>query len=601
MKVLLRIEVLLLLALLSCISPARAATLDSIHQVKTGTGQTYIIVYSPDATTAQIDIYFRVGSVFEPDSIHGVTLAITRIFDQQFRQMISTRPASRIVYQSMVDPEQTRFHIECPSGDIGLVCSWANQVIMHPKFDATTLAAVQTDLVAEIESNRSNPNSRDDSALLSHLWSADYHKLTLYQDEAGIVKLTPAALKKFHNHYFLPLNNYITITGATDVIETCQMMEKVFVDFVTKEFNPEYIVNVLDFKPVVNYTQLIASNTRSHPVATISYQAPGARQDRRSAYCAYILAELINDPDGRIQKNYRQAGMNNLRAAYTCNNYSGVFKISVECDSGKYMSMYSVLSRLMDEVNQKGYFKDGELEVAGRNIGIRLKEYKDNAITDYLHQSMRFRFSGDEYFFTSMPDSLRSIRPSQMESYIVRYFRNVCGVKLLYTPTGTIQPTDIDEKYYELDSRIGDVIWHYRDNQTRLETDSDRTKLQLLIQWLKINPDMQIQVNGIADAHEHSKVYDDTIMHFINTDSTFHKAMPDKIKKRALPTESMRAMRIMKQIYESGITFDRITGTSMVFHSATSEQAAKNRRCTITLEKQKPKLSLYEYHFGNKR
>ena len=63
----------------------------------------------------------------------------------------------------------------------------------------------------------------------------------------------------------------------------------------------------------------------------------------------------------------------------------------------------------------------------------------------------------------------------------------------------------------------------------------------------------------------------------------------------------MRAMKIAKALYESGITEDRITGTSMVFTSDSKETAAANRKCTLTFEKIKPRMSLYEYHFGKKK
>jgi hypothetical protein len=38
-----------------------------------------------------------------------------------------------------------------------------------------------------------------------------------------------------------------------------------------------------------------------------------------------------------------------------------------------------------------------------------------------------------------------------------------------------------------------------------------------------------------------------------------------------------------------------------VFTSDSDEGAANNRKCTVTMEKIQPRVSLYEYHFGKKK
>jgi hypothetical protein len=158
-----------------------------------------------------------------------------------------------------------------------------------------------------------------------------------------------------------------------------------------------------------------------------------------------------------------------------------------------------------------------------------------------------------------------------------------------------------DQQYFPLDESVGDIRFTYDLNKTEIETDEARQNLRRIIQWLRINTDMHVQVNGFSDEGEFVKSYDDSVLRFIDSTVTFHKAMPDVTRKGYLRIEFMRAMRIAKALYEAGITPDRITGTSMVFTSDTKEAAAANRKCTITLEKIKPHPSLYEYHFGHKK
>lgn len=64
--------------------------------------------------------------------------------------------------------------------------------------------------------------------------------------------------------------------------------------------------------------------------------------------------------------------------------------------------------------------------------------------------------------------------------------------------------------------------------------------------------------------------------------------------------ETMRAMRIVKYLYENGIDANRLSGTSMCFSSNGRNEALANMKCTISLEKLRDKVSLFEYHYGKK-
>lgn len=188
-----------------------------------------------------------------------------------------------------------------------------------------------------------------------------------------------------------------------------------------------------------------------------------------------------------------------------------------------------------------------------------------------------------------------------MRRYTTDYFSDHSGIRCLVTSEDLSKDTSNEQPYYPLDENIADTKFTYELNKTDIETEEAKQDLKKLIQWLKINPDVHVQINGFADEGEYMKAYSDTVLRFIDSTPTFHKAMPDITKKGYLRIEFMRAMKIAKAIYEAGITDDRISGTSMVFKSDTKEAAAENRKCTVTLEKIQPRVSLYEYHFGKKK
>ena len=144
---------------------------------------------------------------------------------------------------------------------------------------------------------------RTDVAIKTHLWGKDYKKLNVYGDKTTYTRITSSQFTNFHDKFFLPLNSMVVVTGTFNETEVANRLEKVFDDFRTKEFNPELIRRVIEFKPIINTVQLI-SEAKGPALATIAFQNPGARQDRSATYCAYMLSALINDKNGRIAKGY---------------------------------------------------------------------------------------------------------------------------------------------------------------------------------------------------------------------------------------------------------------------------------------------------------
>jgi hypothetical protein len=293
--------------------------------------------------------------------------------------------------------------------------------------------------------------------------------------------------------------------------------------------------------------------------------------------------------------------LNDFKAVYTEYNFYGTFVLSADPGGSNFVNAFSQMNRLISDITQKEYFKEGEIETAQKSIEVEFNSLKSVNPKAFLDMVIKFRFSNDENYFNSLSDSIKSVNVDHMRSYVTEYFAEHSGVRNLVTSAESLRAAGPDQQYYALDESVGDVKFTYDLNKTDIETEDAKQDLKRIIQWMKINPDMHVQINGFADEGEFTKAYDDTVIRFIDSTVTFHKAMPDVTKKGYLRIEFMRAMKIAKTLYEAGITEDRITGTSMVFTSDTKEAAAANRKCTLSFEKIKPRVSLYEYHFGKKK
>lgn len=566
--------------------------------VKSSNGQSFLICQSA-GSTVNTDVYFRMGPIYEFDSISGISLLLNKIIDTHIGAAL--RSGGRdLKYYSSLEPEQIGYHFESDAADLDYILKLVNEKIVQANFDDEGLDEAKAEFRYDLDSVKKNPAQSSAALVMKKLWGNDFRKLNIYGDRKNYAEIRVADLKAFHTKYFLPFNNAICLTGTFDNDKLVDLLRETFKDFKSKEFNPELITNVIDFKPVVNNLQLMAY-TKGKDRLTMSYQNPGARQDRNASYCAFILTQLMNDPAGRIQKAVQAEGLRHFKAAYTCYNFYGSLELSAEPSGDNINKAFQVMAALIDTIRLKNYFNKEEIAQARQSIATEFDNLKNNQIRDFMSLVNRYRFSNDENYFTGMVDSLGNVTVGFMRQYVNDYFSDHCAIRCYYT-TDTATGTDTTgQRYFPLDGSVADMVFSYALNKTDIEGAEAGTNLQRLIQWLRINPDIHVQINGFADQGEFTKAYDDSVKRFIDSTSTFHKAMPDAFKKGYLRIEFMRAMKIAKAIYEAGISEDRITGTSMVFSSETAEGAAANRKCTISLEKIKPRMSLYEYHFGKKK
>jgi hypothetical protein len=175
---------------------------------------------------------------------------------------------------------------------------------------------------------------------------------------------------------------------------------------------------------------------------------------------------------------------------------------------------------------------------------------------------------------------------------------HVSGLRI---SSGDRKNLNVDSSFTDLDESVAKYVFKYRPNVTTLEGEDNAIMLHNLLQWLTINSDITVQVNGYSDEHEYNRATDDdSVLEFIDSIPSFKTANLDFKKSGYLRPEMMRALKIAKYLYENGISSERIFGTSMPFKSSNKKEEMNNLKCTLTLNKYRKSPSLLEYHYGKK-
>jgi DNA-binding transcriptional ArsR family regulator len=220
---------------------------------------------------------------------------------------------------------------------------------------------------------------------------------------------------------------------------------------------------------------------------------------------------------------------------------------------------------------------------------------------EYPAQIARTWSYNDESYFEELGDSVYAVTMPHLRNFIVEYMNQRPPVIGLLISKADREKMQVDTAFTDLDESVAKYVFRYRENVTDLEGDENKMMLRNLLQWLKINNDVIAQINGFSDEHEYNRATDDTIMHFMDSIPTFSRITRAIIKTGYLKPEMMRAMKIIKYLYDHGITEDRLTGTSMMFKSANKQEEIDNMKCTLTLNKYHKSPSVYEYHYGKKK
>jgi len=424
--------------------------------------------------------------------------------------------------------------------------------------------------------------------LLKKLWGADFKKIHPAGDGKQYLSLNARKIKDYQQKYFQTSNSIMCISSNLSKDKVALLATNNLNNTGAGMFNPEQIIHVLELRQIVNYTQFLLPSEEGKEESGLIFQNPGVRYDRRGSYCAYILNQILQDAN---------LG-NSFKATYIPNNFFGTFALSNKVESDKYRTSQLELNKVMENVRAMKYLTEENISKAKDKI---INQYRLIGINNpdvYMKQVASFLFPSDENYITSFPDSIQNVSDNDMRVYIYDYFINRSGVMYTYTSKNNMQEIDSTERLYNLDESVGELKCMYDLNKTDLSGDSNTTNIDKVISWLKMNPDIHVQINGFSDEGEYNKVSDAGLQQFIDSIPTFKKAMPDFIKTGSMRPEAMRALKVMKTFYEKGIQISRITGTSMMFSSDSKDKEKENRKCTFTFEKMKPTVSLKEYHFG---
>lgn len=539
-----------------------------------------------NATNTEITLYIKTGSVHDNDSLSGQSNLMRLIHARKVEAALS-KGSNKLNFQntafeSYTTSEQAVYKITTREANMvnamALLRDSIFTAIVYPWETDSAIATVRT----QIDSAENDIDQVFEAKLRRGAFKQDYYKITVYGKHETLRHINATVLRAYQVKYYAPNNSIISITGKLAVEYAQQQFEATFGKLEKSEFDPETITKIIDFHPVIYNTQFITNKQTDAPHFEICWQFPGTTSNQRASYYAYLLSAILNDKNNYLQVKAAKLGCKQFVAQYEANSFSGVLRINLQPDKQHLYETYLLV--IEGIYNLHTTLMNESMVNAGKLLFN--KEYNQLRGTQpYAEWVVKHWPFNDEYYFLSIKDTLANVTEREMQKFAYEYLHQGAYVAGLMISESDRKALNIDSLFTDLNEDVNDYVFTYRQNITDLEGDDNLKKQDKLVQWLKVNKDIYAKINGYADEGEFNKAYDDSIKVFIDSVPTFRRTMPEVIKNKYLRPEMMRAMKVIKYLYDHGISDERLSGTSIRFKSEDETEAAKNMKLTVSLDK----------------
>lgn len=570
-----------------------------LNFIKLPNSMNAVVMQEPSAVNAQISLHLRAGSVFEDDSITGISAVLQKILADRIISYLQRNTGginkNNTAFTSFTTTEQTIFQFSGPAQYIPEYLKVLHDSVFLAVVTPEELKSKSEELYNSLDKQKTDPKVELEKKQMENLFRIDYYRADNFGNSMNYSKLDTSGVNSYQRKFYVAANAILGVAGNISGTTFQQQFEKAYSDIYRTDFNPETITKIIDFKLMLYSTQFVVEGETDKPEFQICWQFPGTHSSPASAYVAYLVSALLNDPNNYLQVKARKMGCSFLQFQYEANNFSAVFRVIVRPDKNNLVPTYNFV---MNELLRLDKTLVNETMINAAKVKFN-QEYKQLTQTlSYPEWVIKYWPYQDQTYFGSLNDSVMSISEKAVRRFVIEYMRESPRTTSLYISKADRDALGVDSSFFEIGPEVNDYVFTYKQNVTDLEGEQNIKQLHKLLQWLQINSDIQAQINGCADEGEFNKAYDDSIIAFIDSTESFQKANPDLVKKRYLRPEMMRAMKIIKYLADSGIDVDRLSGTSMIFKSANRQEAISNMKCTLSLDKLRKHISLYEYHYG---
>ena len=416
-----------------------------------------------------------------------------------------------------------------------------------------------------------------ENQMQQYIWGDNHFKRYQRIEETAINNLSGKQLLDVYIKYFKPSNSLFILRGMvnpetkfTEIDETT-----LYEDRIENNYVPIGKTNI--YKSLISSSQLI-HNDESHANANkaiLSYQITGNYQNKNGYGKLMILCHLLNKISIKVFPEVKD-----LVFSLKTEKYAAEFSASYTPSSLQKVDFYNMLQGLnslsFDSIISQKEYSDLLLEIVANNelekrVG---SSFEKNILHWWNTQSI------DNY--VEFESTIKSIASSDIMNTYNKYLRN-CHFVLMINNNNMVHPGE-EFALESVDDTSVESTFFYEYNISDLTRESEKEKLWKVLQWLYINKNLSIQVNGHADRDEYLKADASELKEFINQYPQF-KVVSSKIGKGTWQRLDMvRSIKVAKFLIDNGIDFNRVKGSGLLLDSEDKEHMQENQKVDFSYQ-----------------
>lgn len=530
------------------------------------------------------------GAITEPPRFDGFTHLYEHMFfnlagdDEDMQSFRKTIKANSGAFKDTTGLEYASYTMSLPKQLVGKGFHFLNKLVRYPRYEMNEVKRAQRIIKAEYQKSQSYPLFLLNKAMVNRLWSPYANRKNRFGDPEVIGRATPSNLDTFRRSNLRPRQTLLVVAGDVDheaifdkAYNTFDNWPKVEDGFYEKYDRPNF--------PRLTYSGQFITQAESatDPVLVTCFQGPGKEYDQASTYSARVFAKILDQPESKLHTALVDSSLaKKVSVRYSTLKHPSSFRITVLPDSGKLKQAHRTLLNEMEKWDKDSYYTDTLFANAKRNIVQKRSNLLNNTDQYLDNMASSWASTGVDYYL-NFQDSIRAVDREDINIFAKKYFSNRAYIAGLVIDSATRYGHNVDS-FFTTTPQIEDLAFQFKNNSAQLKTEEDSQNVLGLAQWMKINPDARIQINGLADKSEFLKIRNQKYLTYIDTVAGFKVPHRLNMGRMTVRLDVLRSLKIVKSLTDAGIDPGRIAGSGRLEEGETEEEVREHKKATVRVK-----------------
>ncbi len=348
--------------------PSPPLNAPTIHRLP---GGLTIIAEQMPVEAVNFNIWLKVGSAVEPDSINGmahflehmVFKGTPRIGNGEFERQIEARGA---VTNAATSQEYTHYYFTSAPEDFPHLAPLQLDVVLNPSIADEAFLRERSVVLEEIRRSDDNPRRRTFAKVMETCFQTLPYRRPVLGPSSVIENLQPQQMRDFHHNWYQPARMTASVVGNLPIEKLIATVETAFGEIYTNRGRLNLAQPLQDLQPEEPFSDIVREEYEDERLQQarllMFWRVPGLR-NLRATYPLDVLAAILGQ--GKVSRLHRKLReemglVTSIGASNMTQAIQGVFSISCQLPEE---NADDVERAILDEIStiQEGEINESEL------------------------------------------------------------------------------------------------------------------------------------------------------------------------------------------------------------------------------------------------